>query len=345
MTTENDDDRPQQVVTLSGRRGGTAPKNSTSVASYVLDRRAITAASQIENQDDAVERVDTMAINHFVVEFGEEIEALQCEIAWCDAQIEPLQTEYDRVAKACSEAPPMIPGAVEHAEDGAKREPVKPARWTLRDRLNASTALVASAGLLVTSALAVHASLVDTKAPIFIENPTLPVALSLLPVSIGVAAKFVGSLFETEPASKRFRSTVASFAVGCGAVWIALFASKYGGGLSGSFDLFAEPNPVFDWAYVMAQLGTEVMAGCWLFTVLDTTAKRYTPNILVPSQARAEHDRHKARLAAELSPLIKRRAAAQGRVNTLKALGALDRDAAYLALSQLRATPKNDGLL
>lgn len=340
----NGHDPTAMTVPRRGRQTGGGRGNERP-AHYVLSPRIITAASMIDDEDEAFERVDNMAINSFVAENGEEIEERQVEIEWCDIQIEQRMAEYKAVATAQSEAPPMVPGCVEHADEEARREPVKPARWTLRDRTNAVFALVASFLLLVTSALAVHASLVDTKAAIFIENPLLPIALAGLPISIGIAVKFVGSLFVTEPSSKRFGKVVAGLAIGFSAAWIGLFASKYGGGLSGTFDLFAEPNPVFDWAYVVSQLGTEVMAGCWLFTVLDTIAKRYTPNILVPSQVRAEHDRHEARLAAEIEPLIKRRARAQGRLNALKALGELDRDASFLALSQLRAQPKNDGLI
>ncbi|MEL6209430.1 MAG: hypothetical protein AAFR44_04485, partial [Pseudomonadota bacterium] len=233
-----------------------------------------------------------------------------------------------------SQAPRIIQGCTADGSDDERPFQVLPHNWSLRDQVTAALYLVGSFALLVTSALAVHASLIDTQTPIFLENPVLPLALSLLPVGISIAVKFIGTLFKSATGRDRFRVGVALLTVFFAGTWMGLFAAKYGG-LSGGFELFAEPDKLFDWAYVVSQLGTEVSAGTLLFFGADDLLAKNTRETYVDNPLRTELDVQERALAAEIEPLLSARAAALGRLDVLRAQGQLDAAVSEAALVQL----------
>lgn len=312
--------RPAQ----DGRRGIT----------YHVNGRLIDAASTLPDTDKAAELITTAATNANIVANGEEIAALEHELRRVDQQLKPREAEYRKLARARSQAPRIIQGCTADGSDDERPFQVLPHNWSLRDQVTAALYLVGSFALLVTSALAVHASLIDTQTPIFLENPVLPLALSLLPVGISIAVKFIGTLFKSATGRDRFRVGVALLTVFFAGTWMGLFAAKYGG-LSGGFELFAEPDKLFDWAYVVSQLGTEVSAGTLLFFGADDLLAKNTRETYVDNPLRTELDVQERALAAEIEPLLSARAAALGRLDVLRAQGQLDAAVSEAALVQL----------
>ncbi|MEM7529674.1 MAG: hypothetical protein AAF416_18730 [Pseudomonadota bacterium] len=322
------EDRPVQT---SGN-----PDESPDQTPAPINAGLIAAAANMPDSEEGLDAVVNMAGHDFDAVFGAELDAAEREAAEIFARLAENGAELKTAREERQSAPEWVQGCA--PMDVAKGEPSRevPVRdWSLKDKINASLYAFGIITVMFTSLLTAHGNLVGSGVPAFIENPLLPWVMAAIAPGASIAIKSMAGLFDTERTKLLFRKAVHLATGFCFFGWLAVFAGRYHG-LSEGFDPFASASASGDWAFVMLQIGTEVLVGAALFLALEAIANRYGTHVRYRNTAYEAALERETRLEAAREALLARLAAATGTVTRLTAERARAIDAACLAFHTRR---------
>ncbi|WP_299825310.1 hypothetical protein [uncultured Roseobacter sp.] len=324
------------------------PKDQPDVVRAVqLDRGIVTATTDIQDQDKALELAKRYATSESELQYGAELAAAEAEETVVVQQYAEIKAELDITNKKLAAEPLEIPasqgnGGAQGPAETEKEVPLR--RWQTRDQFSGSLIILAILGLLVASYAGIHATLADAGLPIFEEQWHLPLMLAVLAPAAGIAIKQATGVFN-DPASKdRYRQVITAIGILAFFVWVPLFASLFEG-LSGVFDPFKETNHFIAWGFNVGHIIAEALISAALFFQLDALMAKYAPSGLVPNEARPPLERHRDELIPKFEALSERLGAARGRVRSLKALYAGADVLVETAVVQRMNRKPDDGLL
>lgn len=217
---------------------------------------------------------------------------------------EQAQLEWDKTHDGEIQRLELAQGEIEHELAGAEKhlsvlehtlantpqyikraggDGAKPARMSFPDFLKCLLLAVFFVATLVMAGANVFANLMASGQSVFLENPWIAIALSLLVPGGSVAIKFIVDIFETHHARKRFCHFIYFLCAVMMLVWTISFALNFSGITAGidweSLGEASAKGPFFTWV----QLFTEVLVASALFLALSEILRKYNRDLYVES--------------------------------------------------------------
>lgn len=195
-----------------------------------------------------------------------------------DKRYENSEKQMEEAERAVKNTPPHIKSNAVHV--GSDKAKVSFGDWTFMDKISFPLIGLAAFACLVMSGVNVFSNLISSGEPVYVQQPLIPMFISLLAPASSITIKYIGSIFEHNYFYKKcftkfvFLSSFVSFLV-----WIAFFSASYSGAASG-FDWEAAESGSGDlgsWLAFM-QLLTEVLVGGALFLALQDIFLKYSPD-------------------------------------------------------------------
>ncbi len=282
-------------------------------------RAFINAELANANGKEAERNVARHADNDFKKHYGGEIEALTLECEDLDKRLhhpanrlaenkrQDLNTKsYTRVA-------------------GLKRvggkEPTPYSEWRLKDQINFPLAIGLMLLVLGAGSANVFAAVMMRGEPVFAENPTLAVLLSILLPSASVAIHFLGDLLDSDRTRHRYTICLLSMTTASALAWVYLFARNFQIGARGTiFDtLGQESDPTAVW-FTATQLGSEMLVGSCLFLGAAHIYDRYCDDAITNNPESDYLALERRSQQSEYEALHNQRTAARARLKQLEAM-------------------------
>lgn len=206
-------------------------------------------------------------------------------------------------------------------------KPISKKAWELDDIAKLIFILPALLTTLCISFANVLANLKASGEVVFIEQPILAVYIALLSPAGSIAMKFIGDIFKTDRAKKRYATWVYTITATVFVLWIVAFSQQFHGVSSGvDLDAIVDGDGGKGSQLVLLQLLSEVLVAASLALAAQTILSKYyaptqkrNPAYIALEQRRDEHLAAHEKLRDERNQtharLVELRAARQAFVN------------------------------
>lgn len=196
-----------------------------------------------------------------------------------------------------------------------------PTKSLARDGLLTGSSLAGSCALLLASGVAVYSNLMNSGNMVFIQNPWIPAALSVLPAVGAFSFKLMANVMP-ERYQEPYRITINALSIFSILCWIVCFGVEFHNNGGGEIDLTMTeaPSSHFAVALTISQLLAEILCAATLFLAADAIAQKYISDQKIENpdyQALQKEYQQESKIYAEL---LAKRNEKEGRLKKLQML-------------------------
>lgn len=221
-------------------------------------------------------------------EHGWEIEQLNRVLPSIDTDYKISDIAVKALKKTLDNTAPYVLCA---ADEDVEHQKKTFGQWQFKDQLFMVVTSMALIGALIMGAANVYANLMASGVGIFLTNPYLAIAISLLLPIAATAIKNLSHYIHNPLIRRRYGLAIYGLTLVLLVVWAILFAQSFSG-ISGGFDASAllEESTSSDSgaALVWSQMMLELLMGSALFLTIEEIASKYAPEFYTPNMAHYE---------------------------------------------------------